>query len=194
MQRKPITIERIDAEVNGELSLFKKPEQERSIKMIEEGIPRVPVCTYYRNVGNIFENCKFDVDIFLKKYPETRCLSKEEVITIHSYCETGKKYNFSKDTVLGSGRSSCYKCIFKIEDGRWIVWKTDERRGFDSAKAFDTAAEACLYLISLQKNVNENQCKDYFNNLLDSGMSTDEMIQFSQNFNYTISKTKIRKK
>lgn len=64
MQKKPITIERVDAEVNGKLSLSQKPDYERSIKMIEEGNPKVPVCTYYRNVGNIFENCKFDVDIF----------------------------------------------------------------------------------------------------------------------------------
>ena len=149
---------------------------------------------YYRNVVNIFEKCEFDVDLFLEKYPETRCLSKQEIIAIYSYCETGKKYDFAEDIILGSGRSSCYKCIFKIEDGRWIVWETDERRGFSQVKEFDDVYDACLYLISLQKNVNENQCKDYFNNLLDSGMSTDEMIQFSQNFNYTISKTKIRKK
>ena len=149
---------------------------------------------YYRKDGNIFEKCEFDVDLFLEKYPETRCLSKQEIIALYSYCETGKKYDFAEDTILGSGRSLCYICIFKIEDGRWIVWETDERRGFSQVKEFDDVYDACLYLISLQKNVNENQCKDYFNNLLDSGMSTDEMIQFSQNFNYTISKTKIRKK
>ena len=49
---------------------------------------------YYRNVVNIFEKCEFDVDLFLEKYPETRCLSKQEIIALYSYCETGKKYNF----------------------------------------------------------------------------------------------------
>ena len=121
-------------------------------------------------------------------------MTKKEIIAIHSYCETGKKYDFAKDTILGSGRSSCYKCIFKTENGKWIVWKTDERRGFYSAKSFDTSTEACLYLISLQKDVNESQYKDYFNNLLDSGISDEEMMKFCQNFNYTISKIKIKNK
>ncbi len=172
----------------------KRPERERSIKMIEEGNHAAIVCKHYMNAINIFEECKFDVDIFLEKYPETRCLSKQEIIAIHSYCETGKKYDFAKDTILGSRRSTCYKCVFKIEDGRWIIWETDEKRGFYSAKVFDTATDACYYLISLQKKVNTDQCKNFFSNLLDNGMSTDEMIQFSQNFNYIISKTKIRKK
>ncbi len=161
--------------------------------MIEKVNPIVPVYTDYENDTDIFEKCNFDVDIFLEKYPETRCLSKQEIIAIHSYCETGKKYDFANDTILGSGRSSGYSCIFKIEDGRWIVWKTDEKRGFYSAKAFATTIEACYYLLSLQKNVNENQCKDYFNNLLDNGMLTEEMIEFSQNFNYSISNSKFKK-
>ncbi len=144
---------------------------------------------------DIFEGCKFDVDIFLEKFPETRCLSKQEIMAIHSYCETEKEYNFSNNTILGSGRSACDKCIFKIEDGRWIVWETDERRGFNSAREFDTVVEACLYLISLPKNViNENQCEDFFNNILDSGMSSEEMEEFSQNFNYTINKLKRKNK
>ena len=172
----------------------RKPLSERSIKMIDESNPDIPLFMGSKNVIDIFENCKFDVDIFLEKYPETRCLSKEEIIIIHSYCETGKKFDFAKDTILGSGKSLCYKCIFKIEDDRWIVWNTDERRGFYSAKEFGNALEACYYLISLQKNINEDQCKDYFNNLLESGMSFEEMIQFSLIFNYTISESKIRKK
>lgn len=195
MQKKPITIERIDAEVNGKVILPEESERKGSIKMIEEGNPAVPVCTYYGNVANIFEKSKFDVDIFLEKYPETRCLSKKEINVIHSYCETGEKYDFAKDTILGRGRSSCYKCIFKIEDGRWIVWKTDERRGFYQAKEFDNVEDACVYLISLQElNVAGRQCFDFFNNLLDSGMSNEEIEKFCKDFNYNISKSKIRNK
>ncbi len=55
MQRKPITIDRIDAETNGKVILPQEPEQVRSIKMTEEGIPAVPVFREYRNVEPIKE-------------------------------------------------------------------------------------------------------------------------------------------
>lgn len=144
---------------------------------------------------DIFEGCKFDVDVFLEKFSETRCLSKQEIMAIYSYCETAKEYNFSNSIILGSGRSACDQCLFKIDDGRWIVWETDERRGFNSAREFDDVVEACLYLIFVQKNViNENQCEAFFNNILDSGMANEEIEAFSQKFDYTISKLKRKNK
>ena len=55
MQRKPIIIDRIDAETNGKVILPREPKRVRSIKMIEEGIPTVPVFRGYRNVEPIKE-------------------------------------------------------------------------------------------------------------------------------------------
>lgn len=55
MQRKPITIDRIDAETNGKVILPREHERVRSIKMIEEGIPAVPVFRGYRNAEPIKE-------------------------------------------------------------------------------------------------------------------------------------------
>ncbi len=50
MQREPITIERIDAEVNGKVIMPKEKERVRHVVLAEEGNPKVPVFTGYRNV------------------------------------------------------------------------------------------------------------------------------------------------
>ena len=152
----------------------------------------------HKDVKNIFDECNNDVDIFLEKYPETRTLSKEESIALYAYCVTSKKFHFSEEVILGSGRSTCYRSIFKIEDGRWIIWDTDERRGFYNAQVFNNAKDACTTLIELQ-NI-EFECQDYFesffiNDFFHQNYPSDEKLEeFVKDFNYEISKTRTLKK
>ena len=139
---------------------------------------------------NIFNESFGDVDLFLEKYPETRDLSNTEIIAIHSYLEIIKKYEICQNIILGNGRSSCMQCLFKIENGKWIIWETDERRGFSLAKEFADIVEACLYLISSQTE--DNTYKDIYIELLNTGMSYEEIEEFSKNYNYSINLSRNR--
>ena len=76
MQRKPITIDRIDAETNGKVILPLEPEKVRSIKMIEEGIPAVPVFTGYRNVEPVNDKIPNNEEIETTLEGKTRKLTK----------------------------------------------------------------------------------------------------------------------
>ena len=199
--KDPITIERIDAEVNGKFKIPTKEKRARHIVLAEEGNPKVPVFTGYRNVRNIFDECNNDVDIFLKKYPETRILSKEEVVSLYAYCQTSQKFQFPEEVILGTGRSACYRCIFKIEDDRWIIWNTDERRGFYNAQVFNNVKAACTTLIELQNADGKVfECRDYFESFLIKDYwhpnypSNEKLEEFTKDFNYEISKTRTLKK
>ena len=77
MQRKPITIDRIDAETYGKVILPREPEQVRSIKMTEEGIPAVPVFTGYRNVEQVNDKIPNNEEIETKIEGKTRKLIKD---------------------------------------------------------------------------------------------------------------------
>ena len=199
--KEPINIERIDAEVNGKCKMPIKEERARHIGLAEEGNPKVPVFTDYKNVRNIFDECNNDVDIFLEKYPETRILSKEEVLSLYAYCQTSQKFQFPEEVILGTGRSVCYRCIFKIEDDRWIIWNTDERRGFYNAQVFNNVKAACTTLIELQNaDGKEFECRDYFESFLikdywhPNYSSNEKLEEFAKDFSYEISKTRTLKK
>ncbi len=68
MQREPITIERIDAEVNGKVIMPKEKERVRHVVLAEEGNPKVPVFTGYRNVKNNDYNYEAPKVRTLKKF------------------------------------------------------------------------------------------------------------------------------
>lgn len=68
MQREPITIERIDAEVNGKVIMPKEKERVRHVVLAEEGNPKVPVFTGYRNVLNNDYNYETPKVRTLKKF------------------------------------------------------------------------------------------------------------------------------
>lgn len=145
--------------------------------------------------NDIFEECLDDVDLFMEKHEQNRLLTKNEVLAVYALGKALEKFD-SEDVLLGFGRSSCCPCIFKIEDESWIVWETDERRGFYCAQAFSDVKDACLYAIELG---NENQslidkCREHFMTLLDQDMSLDKVKKIAKGFNYSLIDAKVKTK
>ena len=186
--------------VVGNVKIPPKPERVRHIVLAEEGNPQVPVFTGYRNVKYRFKGVNNDVDTFLKKYPETRSISKEEADTLYAFYKTSQKFQFSKIVGLSTEYSLCYICVFKIEDGRWITLETDERREFYRAQEFSNVKDACYHIISSLKLMEKkSECLKYFESFLINDCwyknypSNGELEEFIIKFDYEVAKTKTLK-
>jgi len=140
-----------------------------------------------KNNKNIeyFKECNYDVDTFIQRHPESRNITKEEIKSLKVLCEIFKKIGLGEELILGIGRSSCSNCIFKTNDNKWIVWETDERRGFSEAKKLDNINDACIECIKMSIDFNTNSIIKEFNLGLNREITDLELLEFANNMNYT---------
>ncbi len=131
-----------------------------------------------------FKECDYDVDTFIEIHPESRIITKEEIKSLKALCKVLTRLGLGEELILGVGRSSCSNCIFKTNDNEWIVWSTDERRGFDSAKKLDNINDACIECIKMSGASNVDNVIKKFNLELNREITDLELLEFASNMNY----------
>lgn len=144
--------------------------------------------------NTIFEECNFDVDIFIEKHGESRKLVKSEAKIFKSFCETAVMFKLDR-IILGSGRSCCKTCIFKTNNSSWVIWETDERRGFYNALCFDNIYDACQGIFrNYLEGENVANAIKHFNMHIDEETPEASLIDFASKIDYTYTPVATRKK
>lgn len=143
---------------------------------------------------NIFEACNYDAYNFLKKHTEIRELTGEELRHMRAVVEVINNSGKGNNCVLGPGVSTCLEAIFRLEDGTWVVWNTDERRGLAEAKQFGNISDACMCLIKrLVSGVKTEEAIHYFKEILSQEIQEEELEVWAKRFDYTVSYANKRK-
>ncbi len=137
----------------------------------------------------IFDKAGHDIDYFAMQHSESRDLTIEEVKNIKALSDTAITYSFGQEIILGMGRSSCYSALFKIEDGSWILWDTDERRGFYHPEQFGNSNDACIGVIKRysDKELIE-EATEFYKQQVVLSMFSSSIKEFADEMNYTVVK------
>ncbi len=141
--------------------------------------------------NNIFEKANYDIDKFLRKHPESRNLTKDEIKSIKVLCDTAIKFNFGNDVFLGPGRCSTKNCIFKTADSLWIVWEAGEWNKFIEPKSFDNSLDACIAIIK-KHSEKTNAELNFLNHFFNHAILNNSLNEFAKKTNYTYTNSKIR--
>lgn len=91
-------------------------------------------------------------------------ITNEELKYIAALCEAITKHNKGNFAVLGDAAASC-SSINKNDEFKWIIKKAEERGTVFDEKEFYSCFEACIYLILVTMDNNEeieNTLLDYF--------------------------------
>ena len=95
--------------------------------------------------NDIFKECRYNRRVFLKKHLENRELTVNEVDTLNNLLETCKEFKLYPISNIADSNNKL--CLFKIMDNVWVVWETDEKKGFYNPKIFDNVYDACIEII-----------------------------------------------
>lgn len=139
----------------------------------------------------IFTNSNQDVDLFLSRYHESRELTKEELIDMIALMETAIEFGFDDELILGNGKSSALNAIFKLDNGLWITWETDEKRGFSKPMAFNDSKSASLNaILNIARKHDLKTALSYFNTLSNQGIDFARLNDFAKNNFYSFAPVK----
>ena len=171
-----LNIDIINEKIKELISHMKSNKKQRTINQLK----------IYEELANQ-ENIKeynHDFDIFLQRHHESRILTKKEIKTLKALCAIFIKMELGEKLVLGIEKSFCSTCIFKTNDNKWIVWETDEIRGFVSAKQFDNVYDACIECIKMNVDINIDTTINEFNVELNRQITDIELFDFANKMNY----------
>ena len=124
-----------------EWKMIDKPNKMKKIICEELGLKH--------NIFNEFAVTKgsYDVDSFLNKYSVSKEMTPEELKSIMALVSTLMAINSKIDVLFDHGKGSSCDCLFKIDDDSWVVWDTDEKRGFHHPQNFDNVDDACASVL-----------------------------------------------